>query len=112
MFERHGAPIDKRVTVYIDEHAVEVPAAISVAGALLVIGHMNFRRTPVTGSPRGPWCLMGSCFDCMVDIDGVSGCQACSTTVHEGMRISRPGPLQYNTENPDPWGAGPMNTEG
>jgi len=107
MFACRGRSSDNCVTIYIDDSAVIVPAAISVAGALLASGHNVFRRTPVTGSGRGAWCLMGSCFDCLVDIDGVKGCQACATTVREGMRISRPGPERCRTENVDPWGAGP-----
>ena len=95
------------MTIYIDDSAVIVPAAISVAGALLASGNTVVRRTPVTGSGRGVWCLMGSCFDCLVDIDGVKDCQACVTTVREGMRILRSGPVRCVTENADPWGAGP-----
>ena len=104
MFVYHTAPASKSVTIYIDKCSVDVPATISVAGALLASGYASFRRTPVTGSPRGPWCLMGSCFDCLVDIDGISGCQACSTTVQDGMLITLFGPEQRYTEEPDPWG--------
>ena len=34
-------------------------------------------RTPVTGAPRAPYCLMGVCFDCLVTIDGVGNRQGC-----------------------------------
>ncbi len=107
MFVHHGTQTNSIVTFYVDGKVVEVPATMSVAGALLVSGHISFRRTPVTGSTRGPWCLMGSCYDCLVNSDGVSGCQACATPVHEGMRITRPGPDHRNAESPDPWGTGP-----
>jgi predicted molibdopterin-dependent oxidoreductase YjgC len=41
----------------------------------------------VTGAPRGPFCLMGVCFECLVEIDGRSNCCACMTQVAPGMRI-------------------------
>jgi len=107
MFVYRGRSPDNCVTIYIDDSAVLVPAAMSVAGALLVSGQPVVRRTPVTGSGRSAWCLMGSCFDCLVDIDDVKGCQACATPVQEGMRISRPGPERCTTDNVDPWEAGP-----
>jgi hypothetical protein len=61
----------------------------SVAAALLAAGVNRFRDTPVTGTPRAPWCMMGVCFDCLVEIDGIASRQACLTPVAEGMRVRR-----------------------
>jgi len=47
------------------------------------------RETAVSAAPRAPYCLMGVCFDCLVDIDGMPNRQACMTIVRDGMRISR-----------------------
>ncbi|MER9058461.1 (2Fe-2S)-binding protein [Mesorhizobium sp. M0910] len=47
------------------------------------------RLTPVKGSKRGPYCLTGVCFDCLMEVDGVASVQACLTTVQDGMRIAR-----------------------
>jgi predicted molibdopterin-dependent oxidoreductase YjgC len=33
--------------------------------------------------------MMGVCFDCLMEIDGVANQQACLVTVAEGMRINR-----------------------
>jgi len=38
---------------------------------------------------RGPFCLMGSCFDCLVEIDGIPNRQACMVEVTEGMTVRR-----------------------
>jgi D-hydroxyproline dehydrogenase subunit gamma len=46
-----------------------------------------FRTTPVSGAQRGPFCMMGVCFDCLVEIDEQPNCQACTTRVAPGMRI-------------------------
>ena len=54
---------------------------------LLASGRSACRTTPVSGAPRGPFCMMGMCFDCLVVIDGVPNQQACMVTVSAGMRI-------------------------
>lgn len=59
----------------------------SVALALLAAGIDACRTTPGRGSPRGPFCLMGVCFDCLVVIDGSGNRQGCLVTVTEGMRV-------------------------
>jgi len=61
----------------------------TVAAALLAGNHWSFRTTPVSGAARGPFCMMGACFDCLVEIDGVANRQACMTEVRDGMRVKR-----------------------
>jgi len=61
----------------------------SVAAALLMAGVGHFRTTPVSGTPRAPYCMMGICFDCLVEIDGVANQQACMVQVQDGMTIRR-----------------------
>ena len=39
------------------------------------------------GAPRGVFCGMGVCFDCLVVIDGEPSRRACVTFVTEGMRV-------------------------
>jgi predicted molibdopterin-dependent oxidoreductase YjgC len=75
------------VPVTIDGEPFIARAGDSVAAALLAGGRPSFRTTPVTGSPRGPYCLMGTCFDCLVTVDGVRDRQACLIPVAAGMRI-------------------------
>jgi len=59
----------------------------SVAAALIAAGIQVNRTTAVSGSPRGPYCMMGVCFDCLVMIDGVANRQACMVSVSEGMQV-------------------------
>ena len=61
----------------------------TVAAALLAGKHWNFRTTPVSGVARGPFCMMGIYFDCLVEIDGIANRQACMTEVRDGMRVKR-----------------------
>ena len=109
MFKFHAPPTGPQVTLVVDGQPLRVPAGISVAAALLSGGVHRFRRTPVAGTPRGPWCLMGACFDCLVTIDGVRDLQACLTTVRHDMHIvlQIPEGGEGGDEEPDPWGSGP-----
>jgi hypothetical protein len=73
--------------VLVDGAPFDARAGDSVAAALLASGRLACRETPVGGAPRGPYCLMGVCFDCLVTIDGVPDQQGCTVTVRTGMRI-------------------------
>jgi len=75
------------ISLKVDGKDIRARASDTVAGALLVAGVDHFRTTPVTGSPRAPYCLMGVCFDCLVTIDGVGSRQACLVPVREGMAV-------------------------
>ena len=67
----------------------EARAGDTVAAALLANGVLVFRTTPVSGAPRGPWCLIGNCHECLVEIDGEPNRQACMVEVGTGMRVRR-----------------------
>ena len=36
-----------------------------------------------------PYCLMGVCFECLMEIDGEPDVQSCLVTVREGMVVRR-----------------------
>ncbi len=77
------------IEVLVDGTPVIVPEGASAAAAVMLAGLSSIRETPVTGSPRAPLCLMGVCFDCLAEIDGVPNRQSCMVTVAPGMRIAR-----------------------
>ena len=76
------------IEVLVDDRPVRVPEGASAAAALLVAGIAASRSTPVGAAPRLPYCMMGICFDCLAEIDGVPNRQACMVTVVPGMRIA------------------------
>jgi hypothetical protein len=76
------------VEVFVEGRPVLVPEGASAAAAVLLAGLPAIRETPVKGSPRLPYCMMGVCFDCLAEIDGVSNRQACMVAVTPGMRIA------------------------
>ena len=77
------------VAFVVDGHTVIVPSGSSAAAATLVTGFASIRRTPVAGSDRGPYCMMGVCFDCLAEIDGIPNRQSCMVEVRPGMQIRR-----------------------
>ena len=86
---REITPKGDHVSVSFEQAELMLPRGENLAGALLVAGIMPFRHTPVSGAPRGPFCMMGACYDCMVEIDGMTK-QACMLQVTEGMDITMP----------------------
>lgn len=87
----HGA----RVRVHFDGQPLDLPNGANLAAALLAAGVKVFRHTPVSGAPRAPYCMMGACFECLVEIDGATR-QACMLKVREGLLIARPLQAEAN----------------
>jgi hypothetical protein len=61
----------------------------SVAAALLASNIAVTRTTARSGTPRGQYCMMGACFDCLAVVDGKPAVQTCLMPVRGGMRIAR-----------------------
>ncbi len=80
------ADAQQRVLVRFDGTDFELRRGENLAAELMAAGVMPFRRTQVSGAPRSPYCMMGACFECLVQIDGVTR-QACMSEVSEGMKI-------------------------
>ena len=72
-------------TITWEGRDIPARAGESLAVALLAAGVTAFRQHPVTGADRGPLCLMGACFDCLVELDGQQNVQACMAPVRPGM---------------------------
>jgi D-hydroxyproline dehydrogenase subunit gamma len=87
MLRRLPDAVAADVTIAVDGLSVSARAGDSVAAALLASGIWAFRTSGVSGTARGPYCMMGVCFDCLVAIDGIGSRQACLVPVREGMRI-------------------------
>lgn len=77
------------VTLTVEGTSLTVSRGITVAAALLEAGIVPTRTTPVGAVPRAPYCMMGVCFECLVEIDGIPNRQACMIDVEDGMRVHR-----------------------
>lgn len=77
----------RAVTIFVEGREIKASEGDTVAIAMLNSGLRTFRETPISETPRAPLCLMGVCFDCLVEIDGMANRQACMLPVSEGMKI-------------------------
>ncbi|MGP9503682.1 (2Fe-2S)-binding protein [Specibacter sp. AOP5-B1-6] len=59
----------------------------TVGAALTAAGITAWRTTRIGGRPRGLFCGIGVCFDCLLTVDGVSGQRACLTPARDGMAL-------------------------
>jgi len=84
---RRLEPYDASATIYFDGRAITCRSGDSVAAALLSAGIERFRTTPVGGAGRMPYCMIGVCFDCLVEIDGQADRQACLVPATDGMSV-------------------------
>lgn len=87
MFRRLPDFAAAAVEVYIDGEPYTARAGDTVAAALLASGRLATRSTPISGAGRGPFCMMGVCFECRVVVDGRSSDPGCQILVAPGMRI-------------------------
>jgi predicted molibdopterin-dependent oxidoreductase YjgC len=59
----------------------------TIAAALIASGRRILRRTSRRAEPRGLFCGMGVCFDCLVQVDGCPNVRACQTPVAHGIVV-------------------------
>jgi predicted molibdopterin-dependent oxidoreductase YjgC len=71
----------------VDGGEITAFAGESVAAALLASGVQAFRDTAREQAPRGLFCGMGVCFECLVTVDRRPNQRACMTPVRDGMRV-------------------------
>jgi predicted molibdopterin-dependent oxidoreductase YjgC len=57
----------------------------TVAAALTAAGVRSWRTTRRGARPRGVFCGIGACFDCLLTIDGRPAQRACLVPVRDGM---------------------------
>ncbi len=70
-----------------DGDIIPASAGENLAAAMLRAGIKTFRSTPRSAAPRGPYCMMGVCFECLVTVDGRPNRQACLESVRDGMIV-------------------------
>lgn len=81
------------VTLHWHDQEITAQTGDTVASALLLAGIRSTRNSSASQSPRLPFCMMGSCFECLVDIDGQI-VQSCMVMAEDGMKIKKPESAQ------------------
>ncbi|HWT80037.1 MAG TPA: (2Fe-2S)-binding protein [Candidatus Methylomirabilis sp.] len=88
-----GVQRGERIEIVVDGERVEAFLGETVAAALIAAGRPILRRTDRSNAPRGVYCGIGVCFDCLVGIDDRPRVRACQTPVAPGMRVDTQGRL-------------------
>ena len=89
MFKPLPYNTEEQVSVVINGKPLSVPRGCTAAAAMLLAGGGHTRTTALSGEPRAPYCMMGVCFECLMEINGEANQQGCLVVVSEGMRIAR-----------------------
>ncbi len=90
MYRQHTLLSRETVWIEFEGKSIEVPAGLNVAAA--VLGHSethHCRQSNISGENRAPYCLIGVCHECLMEINGKPYQQACMIIVEEGMQINR-----------------------
>lgn len=85
-----------------DGHTLEAGPGETISAALYASGEQVLRTTSRRAEPRGLFCNMGVCFECLVEVDGLSNVRACQTVVRAGMQVrTQHGTGLHRTPRPD-----------
>ncbi len=80
-----------RFAVTVDGDEVTVSAGQTIAAALIASGRAAWRTTRLDHRPRGVFCGIGVCFDCLVTLNGQRSVRACLVTARPGDEIRSEG---------------------
>lgn len=77
----------KTVTFTFDDKELTGCEGEPIAAALKAAGVMVHRYTKKEHKPRGIFCAIGRCTDCVMVVDGVPNVRTCITPLKEGMIV-------------------------
>ena len=73
-------------TIRVDGQTLPAKTGQTVAAVLLTAGRRAWNCS-AAGAPRGVFCGMGVCYDCVVTIEGLPDQRACVTPAWPGMHV-------------------------
>ena len=85
-----SSPIPPRPSLLrfrFDGRELMAPQGSTIAGALLSNGERAWRTTRTGGQRRGLFCGIGTCFDCLIDLNSDKAVRACLALLHEGDEV-------------------------
>jgi predicted molibdopterin-dependent oxidoreductase YjgC len=82
-----GEAKSEYVSITVDGVRIPAIAGESIAAALAANGIMVHRYTSKRNEPRGIFCAIGRCTDCMMVVNGRPNVRTCITPVEDGMQI-------------------------
>ncbi len=83
-FERAGIERGQSFDFSFEGQPIQAHPGETLGAALTAAGITTFRTTRGQGRPRGLFCGIGICFDCLVVVDGRPNRRACLTPARPG----------------------------
>lgn len=74
-------------TLVFDDEPIPFRPGQTLGAALIAHGIVSWRSTRLNAAPRGLFCGIGVCFDCLIVVDGVPNRRACLTLAQEAMVV-------------------------
>jgi predicted molibdopterin-dependent oxidoreductase YjgC len=71
-----------------DDTVIPFEPGQTVGAALMSAGIRSWRTTRNAGKPRGLFCGIGVCFDCLITVDGAPNTRACLIEAAQGMKVA------------------------
>lgn len=91
----------KQVTFSFDGKEMKGYEGESIAAALHAAGVMTHRYTAKRHKPRGVFCCIGRCTDCVMIVNGQPNVRTCITPLEEGIAVQ----TQYGVQTKEQWEA-------
>jgi len=82
-----GIERGREIEIEVDEEPVIAYEGETIAAALIASGRRAFRQTAKQDAPRGIFCGMGICFDCIMTVNDVPNVRTCVTPVEPSMKV-------------------------
>ena len=79
------------VNIEVDGTTICAREGEPIAAAIMANGRLKLRHTRKRQEPRGVFCGIGRCTDCVMTVDGQSNVRTCVTAVKAGMKIQTQG---------------------
>ncbi|MEU4114713.1 (2Fe-2S)-binding protein [Kitasatospora sp. NPDC028055] len=83
-----GADPGPGYQIEFDGRAVRALPGQSIAAALWADGVLAWRTTRNGGRPRGAFCGIGACFDCLATVDGRANQRLCLLPAEPGTVVT------------------------
>ena len=77
----------RTVTIRVNGKEIEAIEGEPIAAAILASGIKVLRYTSKLKSPRGLYCAIGRCTDCIMKVNGIPSIRTCITPVEPGMIV-------------------------
>ena len=80
----------RKIVFFVNGRSTTAHMGETIHAALIAAGYRQFRKSK-THQPRGVFCGMGVCHECLVAVNNGPTQRACVTVVEEGMEVEIDG---------------------